>query len=105
MELEAEGCITSVSLVFMNLTLAGFQYAVGRGEMKHSSFSWCAAEFLHSLGMLAAAELCGDSQGPAPKLGETQGASEEVSLLSAGATKAEDWGVWKRGQHRMCCWK
>lgn len=53
----------------MKLTLAGFQCAVGRGEMKHSSFFWCAAEFLHSLGMLAAAELCGDSQGLAPQAG------------------------------------
>lgn len=106
MKLEAEGCITSVSLVFMKLTLAGFQCAVGRGEMKHSSFSWCAAEFLHSLGMLAAAELCGDSQGPAPQPGgNLRCLTGGVPCCQQGPPRREVWTVWKWGQHRMCCWK
>lgn len=106
MKLEAEGCITSISLVFMKLTLAGFQYAIRRGEMKHSSFSWCAAEFLHSLGMLAAAELRGDSQGPAPQAGgKPEVPQRRCPCCQQRPPRREVWSVWKREQHRMCCWK
>lgn len=102
MKLEAEGCITSVSLVFMKLTLAGFQYAVRRGEMKHSSFSWCAADFLHSLGMLAAAELRGDSQGPAPQAGgNLKCLRGGVPVVSRGH-QGERFGVCGSGNNTEC---
>lgn len=73
--------------------------------MKHSSFSWCAAEFLHGLGMLAAAELCGDSQDPAPQAGgNLRCLRGSVPVVSRGH-QGERFGVCGSRDSTVCCWK